>query len=87
MTFDLNANMGRNVRNSRCNLTRVKIEGRNNPTIKGKRNNITVRSRNVPIRYTAEELRKIRGDVESTAIHKILGAETCYRIRKLKLNN
>ena len=34
-----------------------------------------------------EELRKIRGDVESTAKHKILGAETCYRIRKLRLNN
>ena len=33
-----------------------------------------------------EELRKIRGEVENTAKYKILGAETCYRIRKLRLN-
>ena len=33
-----------------------------------------------------EELRKIRGEVENTAKHKILGAEACYRIRKLRLN-
>ena len=79
--------MGENDRNSRSNLTRVKIEGRSNPTIKGKRNNIVLIPRNVPIRYTVEELRKIRGDEESTAKHKILGAETCYRIRKLRLNN
>ena len=64
----------------------MKIEGRSNPTIKGKRNNIVLIPRNVPIRYTVEELRKIRGDVENTAKHKILGAETCYRIRKLRLN-
>ena len=79
--------MGGNYRNSRSNLTRVKIEGRSNPTIKGKRNNILSIPRNVPIRYTVEELKKIRRDVENTAKHKILGAETCYRIRQLRINN
>ena len=78
--------MGGNERISRSNLTRVKIDGRSNPTIKGQRNIIVLIPRNVPIRHTVEELRKIRGDVESTAKHKILGAETCYRIRKLRLN-
>ena len=33
-----------------------------------------------------EELRKIREEVENTAKYKILGAEACYRIRKLRLN-
>ena len=33
-----------------------------------------------------EELRKIRGEVENTAKYEILGAEACYRIRKLRLN-
>ena len=78
--------MGGNKRNSRSNLIQVKIEGRSNPTIKGKRNNIVLIPRNVPIRYTVEELRNIRGDVENTAKHKILGAKTCYRIRRLRLH-
>ena len=84
--FDLSPNMGGKDRNTRSNLIQVKLEGRSNPTIKGKRNNIVSIPRNVPIRYTVEELRKIRGDVEYTAKHKILGAETSYRIRKLRLN-
>ena len=33
-----------------------------------------------------EELRKIKGEVENIAKYKILGAEVCYRIRKLRLN-
>ena len=33
-----------------------------------------------------EELRKIKGKVENIAKYKILGAEVCYRIRKLRLN-
>ena len=33
-----------------------------------------------------EELRKIIGEVENIAKYKILGAEVCYRIRKLRLN-
>ena len=77
--------MGGNDRNSRSNLIQVKIEERSNPSTKGKRNNIVLIPRNVPIRYTVEELKKIR-EVENIAKHKILGAETCYRIRKLRLN-
>ena len=78
--------MGVNDRNSRGNLVQVEIEGRSNPTIKGKRSNIVLIPKYVPIRYTVEELRKIRGEVENTAKYKILGAEACYRIRKLMLN-
>ena len=33
-----------------------------------------------------EELRKIKGEVKNTAKCKILEAEVCYRIRKLRLN-
>ena len=71
--------MGGNDRNSRSNLIQVEIEGRSNPTIKGKRNNIILIPRNVPIRYTVEELKKNRGEIENTAKYKILGA-------KLRLN-
>ena len=78
--------MGGNDRNSRSNLVQVEVEGRSTPTIKGRRSNIVLIPKNVPIRYTVEELRKIRGEVENTAKYKILGTEACYRIRKLKLN-
>ena len=33
-----------------------------------------------------EELRKVKGEVENIAKYKILEAEACYRIRKLRLN-
>ena len=76
--------MGGNDRITRSNLTRVKIEGRSNPTIKGKRNNIVLIPRNVPIRYTVEELRKIR-DVESTAKHKNIRSRNMLQDKKAKV--
>ena len=42
--------------------------------------------KNEPVRYTVEEFRKIKGKVENIAKYKILGAEVCYRIKKLRLN-
>ena len=73
-------------RNSRNNLVRVEIEGRSHPTIKGKRGNTILIQKNEPIRYTVEELRKIKGEVENIAKYKILEAEACYRITKFRLN-
>ena len=78
--------MGVSDRNSRSNLVQVEIEGRSHPTIKGKRSNVVLIQKNKPIRYTVEELRRIKGEVENIAKYKILGAEVCYRIRKLRLN-
>ena len=78
--------MGVSDRNSRSNLVQVEIGGRSHPTIKCKGSNTVLIQKNEPIRYTVEELRKIKGEVENTAKYKILGAEVCYRIRKLRLN-
>ena len=73
-------------RNSRSNLVWVEIEGRSHPSIKCKRSNTVLIQKNEPITYTVEELRKIKGEVENIAKYEILGAEVCYRIRKLRLN-
>ena len=60
-----------NERNSRNNLVRVEIEGRCHPTIKVKRGNMVLIQKYEPIRYTVEELRKIKGEVENIAKYKI----------------
>ena len=73
-------------RNSRNNVVRVETKGRSHPIIKGKRGNTVLIQKNEPIRYTVEELRKIKEEVENIAKYKILEAELCYRIRKLRLN-
>ena len=79
--------MGVNGRNSRDNLVQVEIKGRNQPTNKNKKSNTVYRiKKSEPIRYTLEELRQIKRKVESNDKYKILGAEVCYMIRKLRLN-
>ena len=78
--------MGVNGRNSRNNLVQVEIEGRSQPTNKNKRSNTVLIEKNEPIRYTLEELRQIKGKVENIDKYKILEAEVCYMIRKLRLN-
>ena len=57
--------MGVSGRNSRNNLLQVEIEGKSQPTIKNKRSNTVLIQKNEPIRYTLEELRKIKGKVDN----------------------
>ena len=79
--------MGVNSRSSRDTLFRVEIKGRNQSTRKNKKGNTVYKvKKNEPVRYSLAELKQIKRKVESSDKYRILGAEVCYMIRKLRLN-